>query len=341
MLPLCLMKDQWGKTGTYKGKGVLAFVLEWDPVLKFAYSLFGNLWRISMNHEGFDHFRDWVFWIFITSTHSQNWFAGGQDGAIGRSLLIYQRRALLLSHSEQLLCSEQTLLCLTLCNLMDSSTPGFPDFHYLLEFSQIHVHWAHDTIKPSHPLSPSSPPAFSLSQHQGRFQRVSSLHQMAKGLKLQLQHQSFQWILRVDFLEDWLLGPPCCPRNSQKSSRVPPFESISSSVLSIFVVQLSHPHLATGETAALTIQTFAGSRVLSRPRVWNTRVPNTCDQDVPAQRFCPLPASQTMRQHTGHGARWPDVTSCWDNLIADDGGWDAGNKDLCYRVFLLPSSNHC
>ena len=46
---------------------------------------------------------------------------------------------------------------------------------------------------------PPSPPAFNLSQHQGLFQWVSSSHQVAKVLKLQLQHQSFQWIFRVLF----------------------------------------------------------------------------------------------------------------------------------------------
>ena len=50
-----------------------------------------------------------------------------------------------------------------------------------------------------------SPPAFSLSQHQGLFQRVSSSHQVAKILELQLQHQSFPWIFGVDFLWDWLV----------------------------------------------------------------------------------------------------------------------------------------
>jgi len=47
---------------------------------------------------------------------------------------------------------------------------------------------------------PSSPPALSLSQNQGLFHWVSSAHLVAKVLELQLQHQSFQWIFRVDFL---------------------------------------------------------------------------------------------------------------------------------------------
>ena len=45
---------------------------------------------------------------------------------------------------------------------------------------------------------------------------ISSSHQVAKVLELQLQHQSFQWIFRVDFLQDWLVWSPCCPRDSQQ-----------------------------------------------------------------------------------------------------------------------------
>ena len=75
---------------------------------------------------------------------------------------------------------------------MDCSIPGFPVHHTLPELAQTHVHRVSDAIQPSHPLSSPSPPAFNLSQHQGLFQRVSSLHQVAKVLELQLQHQSFQ-----------------------------------------------------------------------------------------------------------------------------------------------------
>ena len=73
------------------------------------------------------------------------------------------------------------------------------DFHCLPEFAQTHVHRVSVSIQPSYLLSsPSS--AFNLSQHQGLFQWVSSLHQVAKVLELQPQHQFFQWISRVDFL---------------------------------------------------------------------------------------------------------------------------------------------
>ena len=80
-----------------------------------------------------------------------------------------------------------------------------------------------ESVMPSnHPLSSPSP-AFNLSQHQGLFWWVGSSHQVAEGLELQLQHQSFQWIFRVDFL-NWLVWFPCCPRDSQESSLAPQFD---------------------------------------------------------------------------------------------------------------------
>ena len=65
---------------------------------------------------------------------------------------------------------------------MDCSMPDSPVHHQLLEFAQTHVYQAGDAIQPSHPLSSPSPPAFKLSQHQGLFQRLSSLHQVVKVL---------------------------------------------------------------------------------------------------------------------------------------------------------------
>ena len=92
--------------------------------------------------------------------------------------------------------SSVTQFCPTLCDPMNFSTPGFPVHHQLLELTQTHVHQVGDAIQPSHPLSSPSPPAFNLSQHQGIFQWVSSLHQVIKLLELQLQHQSFQRIFK-------------------------------------------------------------------------------------------------------------------------------------------------
>ena len=122
-------------------------------------------------------------------------------------------------------------LCQTLCNGMDWSIPGLPVHHQLQGPTQTHVHCASDAIQPSHPLSSPSPHAFNCSQHQGLFQWVSSSHQVAKVLEFQLQHQSFQWTIRTDFLSDVLVGSPCSPRDSQESSPTPQFKSINSLVL--------------------------------------------------------------------------------------------------------------
>ena len=89
--------------------------------------------------------------------------------------------------------------CLTLCDPIDCSTPGFPVHHQLPELAQTLVHRVSDAIQPSHPLSSPSPPAFNLYKQQGLFQWVSSLHQVANVLEFHLQHQSFQWIFRTDF----------------------------------------------------------------------------------------------------------------------------------------------
>ena len=101
--------------------------------------------------------------------------------------------------------------------------------------------WCHPII--SYPASPP-PPAFNLSQHQGLFQWVSSLQQVAKLLEFQLQHQSFQWIFSIDFLQDWLVWPPCCPRDSQQHRS---WEASILRHLAFFMVQLSHPDKTTGK----------------------------------------------------------------------------------------------
>ena len=86
-------------------------------------------------------------------------------------------------------CCSVAQLRSTLCDPMDSSTPGFLVHHQLPELAQTHVHCFGDAIQPSHLLSFPSPPAFNLSQHQSLFQWISSSHEVAKVLELQLQHQ--------------------------------------------------------------------------------------------------------------------------------------------------------
>ena len=86
---------------------------------------------------------------------------------------------------------------------MDCSTPGFRVRHQLLELAQTHVHHVSDAIQPSHPLLSPFPPTFNLFQHQGLFQGVSSSHQVAKVLELQLQHSN-EYSGVISFRMDWL-----------------------------------------------------------------------------------------------------------------------------------------
>ena len=136
-------------------------------------------------------------------------------------------------------------LCPVLCDPMDCSTPGFPVHHQLPELAQTNVHWVGDAIQPSHPLLSPLPPAFNLSQHQGLFQWVSCLHQMAKVLEFQLQHQFFQWRQRnsglISFRIDWFDLLPV--QGTLKSPATPEFKSINSSALSfLYGLTLTSTH---------------------------------------------------------------------------------------------------
>ena len=104
---------------------------------------------------------------------------------------------MLMPHHTQVQFSSVTQSCPTLWDPMDCRMPGFSVHNLLPELAQTHAHRVCDAIELSHPLlSPS--PTFSLYQHQGLFQWVSSSYQVAKALEFQLQ--TFQWVFRTDFL---------------------------------------------------------------------------------------------------------------------------------------------
>ena len=152
-------------------------------------------------------------------------------------------------------CCSVAQSCLTLCEPMDCSTPGFPVLH-LPEFVQTHVHWVSDVIQPSHPLS--SPCTFCLSQHQGLFQWASSSHQVAKVLEFQLQHQSFhEYSGLISFRMDWLdlfAVQRTLKSLLQHHSSKHQFFGAQPSLWS----SSQHPYVTTGKTIALTRQTFHG-----------------------------------------------------------------------------------
>ena len=98
-------------------------------------------------------------------------------------------------------CYSVTQLCLTLCDPINCSMPGFPVLHNLLEFAQTHVHWSGDAIQPLHPPLSPSPPAFNLSEHQGLFQRGSSSDEASGGQSIRVSASASVLPMNI---QDWL-----------------------------------------------------------------------------------------------------------------------------------------
>ena len=138
---------------------------------------------------------------------------------------------------------------------MDCSVPGFPVHHQILELHQTHVDWVCNAIQPSHPLSPLllQPSIFPRIRV---FKWVSSSHQVAKVLEFQLQHQSGLISFRIDWFDLAVQGTlkSLLQQHSSKASIL--------QCSAFFIAQLSHPYMTTGETIALTVQTFV-SKVIS------------------------------------------------------------------------------
>ena len=139
---------------------------------------------------------------------------------------------------------------------MDCSTLGLPVLHHLPEFAQTRVNWVCDAVQSSHPLSSLSPPAFYLSESQGLFQWVGSLHQLTKLLELQLQHQSFQEAsVLISFKIDWF--DLLAVQGTLKSLLKHHCSKLSNLRCSAsFMVQISPSYMAAGKTTALTRRTF-------------------------------------------------------------------------------------
>ena len=114
------------------------------------------------------------------------------------------------------------------------------------------------SVIPSNHLILCCPLLLLSSNHQGLFQWVSSSHQVAKVLEFQLQHQSFQWIFRIDFR----LGlTSLISLQSKGLSRVSSSTTIQKHQFFItqpFLWLNSHLYMTIGKTIALMIQTFVG-----------------------------------------------------------------------------------
>ena len=126
------------------------------------------------------------------------------------------------------------------------STPGFPVHHQLLELAQTHVHRVSDAIQPSHPLPSTSPPALSLSHHQGLFQWVSFSHQEAKVWNYSFNiSPTNEYSGLISFRMDWLdllaVQGTLKTLLQQHNSKASILQCSA-----FFIVQLSHPYMTTG-----------------------------------------------------------------------------------------------
>ena len=158
-------------------------------------------------------------------------------------------------------CCLVSQLCLTLCDPINCSMPGFPD--HLLEFAQMHVRWLGDAIQPSHLLLPPSS-ALSLSQHHGLFQSWLFFNESALCIRWP-NYWSFSFSISpsneysglISFRIDWF--DLLAVQGTLKS--LLQHHSLKASVLqhlAFFIVQLSHLYMTTGKIMALTVRTFLG-----------------------------------------------------------------------------------
>ena len=152
----------------------IPFFLNWS-IVDLQYCATFRCTAKYSRRTGFRYTATWFCYIFLLYTHTHT------------HIYMY------------ILVIVQSLSHVRLCHPMDCTTPGFAIFHHISGFSQIHIQWVRNAIEPSHSLPPPPPPpACNLSQHQGLSQSVGSSYQEAK--VLELQHKSYQWIFRIDFL---------------------------------------------------------------------------------------------------------------------------------------------
>ena len=138
-------------------------------------------------------------------------------------------------------CFSVTQSCLTLCNSMDCSTPGFPVLHHLPESAQTHVHWVGDAIQPSHPLSSPSPPASYLSQPQGLtlhdYFELLSCNSLL-GLSWQSTIGLAAWTSEIYFVTVLEMGSPRSGRAGWVSSETSPWLAVAVFLLCPHTVSL-------------------------------------------------------------------------------------------------------
>ena len=184
-------------------------MVQYTPLLFCLKSLLGSLWVYLDVEQGEYSVQAALFSPFLNVSLSTLW-------------LFPQVRFFPLQFSSVV------QLCLTLCDPIDCSSPGFPVHHQLLEIAQTHVHWVGDATQSSHPLFPLlfRPSVFSSIRV---FSSDSVLHIHCPKTEVSTSAS----VLPMN-IQNWFpLGlTPCCPRDSKVSSTTSWFKSINSLVLS-------------------------------------------------------------------------------------------------------------
>ena len=159
-------------------------------------------------------------------------------------------------------CRSVTRLCLTFCNPMDCSMPGFSVFHYLPEFAQTDVHWVNDATQTSHSLSPPSscpqsfPESWFFSNESALCIRWPKYWSFSFSISPSNEYSGL-----ISYRMNWF--DLLAVQGTLKS--LLQHHSSKASILwcsAFFMVQLSHLYMTAGKTIAVTIQTFV-SKVMS------------------------------------------------------------------------------
>ena len=140
--------------------------------------------------------------------------------------------------------------------------PGLPIHQQLPEFTQTHVHWVSDAVQPSHPLTSHSVlPSIFPRNGEFSYESVPRIRWPKYwGFSFNIS-PSNEYSGLIFFSMDWL---NLLTVQGTLKNLLQHFSSERSTLqhTAFFTVQLSHPHMTTGKTIALTRRTFV-SKVMS------------------------------------------------------------------------------
>ena len=149
-------------------------------------------------------------------------------------------------------------VCLTLCDPLDCSIPGFPVLHHLLKLAHAYVHWVRDANQSSHPLSsllllPPVPPSIRVLSNESTL-RMRWPKYWSFSFSISPSNKYSRLIsFRIDWFDLLVVQVTLKSLLQHHNSKASILQC-----LAFFMVPLSHPYMTTGKTIALTVWTFVG-----------------------------------------------------------------------------------